>query len=436
VALVAERNRPGVWLVGFAILLPLLLVAGCDRLAEDSRELPMRSFVDQVGTQFVEIDSYAFKGPDIREIPLNFSASTKAIWGAIGRSDQGKLYLGASAHKGSDSTALLYRYDPITSRFEAQGSVTEQLRRLGLFELGMGQNKLHSKFYQADDGYIYFSSFDEQGEGVGIHPTWGGHLWRKKDDEKVWEHLITTREALIAVNLSGQYVYALGYWGHLLYQYNTENGQVNRVAVGSVPNHVSRNFLVDPKGHAYVPAVSIAPSGEVSATLNEYDTGLNLVGSYSMPSYRSDDMKRHHGIIGYTSMASGNIVFTTSDGGLYELRVFATLAEKLDYKGMMHPEGDAYIPSLFPLDGGSLVVGVGRVPGRSHYEWIIYELQAEIAVTYKLDTGELQKLQLYGTSTRDDAGNFYLVGRSNTADGKSFRPVMLVIPLESLWPAS
>jgi hypothetical protein len=28
----------------------------------------------------------------------------------------------------------------------------------------MGQSKLHSKIYQAKDGYSYFSSFDEKGD--------------------------------------------------------------------------------------------------------------------------------------------------------------------------------------------------------------------------------------------------------------------------------
>jgi hypothetical protein len=28
----------------------------------------------------------------------------------------------------------------------------------------MGQGKLHSKIYQAKDGYSYFSSFDEKGD--------------------------------------------------------------------------------------------------------------------------------------------------------------------------------------------------------------------------------------------------------------------------------
>jgi hypothetical protein len=416
-----------------AMAICLCVLSGCGKAVEDYDDSPIRGFEDQVGTRFSRVDSLSFTTPDIREVPLNFSAGGNAIWGAIGRDDRGNLYLGVSTHSGKESTAFLYQYDPKSSVFLPQGDVLAQLKRLGLYKPGMGQNKLHSKFYQADDNYIYFTSFDEQGEGTGINPTWGGHLWRKKDTDTDWQHLLATKEALIAVNLAGKFVYALGYWNHVLYQFNTQNQQAKRVVVGSVAKHVSRNFLVDPQGHAYVPKVKTNPAGEVRAFLNEYDTHLNLLGSYPMPSYRGEKMSGHHGIVGYSSMASGNIMFTTSDGGLYELNVWSTAADKLAYRGMMHPQGSAYIPSLFPLDGNNLMAGVGRAPGNKGYEWLVYELQTKYTATYKLDTGNIGRSLLYGTSTKDDEGNFYLVGRSKNKDGKGSRPVLLVIPAKSVW---
>ena len=53
---------------------------------------------------------------------------------------------------------------------------------------------------------------------------------------------------------------------------------------------------------------------------------------------------------------------------------------------------------------------------------------------YQLDTSNLRGMLLYGTLTRDDAGDFYLVGRAREDGGKSFEPLVLVIPVESLWP--
>ena len=414
--------------------LPLTILGGCGKAAENYQQAtPLRSFENQVGTRFTRVDSVSFTTPEIKEVPLNFTAGGKSIWGAIGRDDKGKIYLGASTSEGIESTAFLYQYDPKTSLVVPQGDVVTQLKRLGLHKPGMGQNKLHSKFYQADDGYMYFTSFDEQGEDTGKNPIWGGHLWRKKDADTQWEHLAATPEALIAVNLAGQYVYALGYWDHVLYQFNTRNQQLKRVVVGSVAKHVSRNFLVDPNGHAYVPSVATSREGEVQAFLNEYDIDLNLLGSYTMPSYQGKRMSGHHGIVGYTSMAGGNIVFTTSDGGLYELNAGSSTADKLTYLGMMHPEGSAYIPSLFPLDGKNLIAGVGRASSSKGYEWIIYELQSRFGATYELDTSNIGRSLLYGTSTRDDDGNFYLVGRSKAKSGKGSRPVVVQIPLRSLW---
>jgi hypothetical protein len=416
------------------IAISLSALISCQKAIEDFVDSPIRSFENQVGTRFSEVRSFDFKPPEVRDISLEYASGGNAIWGAIGRSDHGKLYLGASTHAGKDGTAFLYQYDPLNSTLTPEGDVLGQLQRLGRYKPGMGQNKLHSKFYQADDDYLYFSSFDEQGEDTGVNPTWGGHLWRKKEDDKNWEHILATREALIAVNLAGNYVYSLGYWDHVLYQFDTQSDEVKRVVVGSVPNHVSRNFLVDPQGHAYVPKVILDSSGTIQAQLNEYDTRLELIGSYAMPSYKGKNMAAHHGIIGYTSMASGNILFTTSDGGLYELNVFSKSGDKLSYLGMMHPDGGAYIPSLFPLDGNNLIAGVGRVPGKKGYEWIIYELRTRFSVAYKMDTSFLKDTLLYGTLTRDDAGNFYLVGRGRNREGEDFKPVLLQIPVSSLWP--
>ncbi len=411
----------------YAIVLPLI-VAGCAQESHDITEAPVRSFENQVGTRFLPVDSYSFEEPTSRSIPLPHADDANAIWGSTGRDDEGRIYLGASSPPDRDGTAYLYQYDPVSSAVELQGDTVGQLKRLGLHRRGMGQNKLHSKFYHANDGYIYFSSFDEQGEDKDTNSVWGGMLWRKKPDDKNWQHLLTTPEALIAVNIGGNYVYALGYWDHVLYQFNTRSEQVKRVVVGSISGHVSRNFLVDSQGHAYVPSISQNSAGEISAYLNEYDTSLNLVTAYPMPSYTSPKMSKHHGIVGYTSMRNENIIFTTSEGGLYLLDLFARPDERLQFKGMMHPEGEAYIPSLFPLDGNNLVVGVARSPrAKRGYEWIVYELKTEFAATYKLHIDDWKIPRLFGTHTRDDSGNFYLVGRGKRGEDAGYRPVVLSV---------
>jgi hypothetical protein len=418
------------------LVVSVLAISSCDQ-SDQSIDIsidqpPKRSFEDQVGTRFSVIKSVSFQSPVIKQVPVNFATIALAIWGAIGRDDQGKLYLGASSDVGADSTAFLYQFDPVSLVSIPQGDTLEQLQSAGLYKPGMTQNKLHSKFYQADDGYIYFASFDEQGVEAGVNPIWGGHLWRKLANDTHWQHLLSAQEGLVAVNAGAGYVYALGFWDHVLYQFDTRTQQIKQVVVGSVKGHMSRNLLVDQRGHAFVPNIATDDTGTIVSHLNEYDSSLNLVGSWLMPSYIKEDMGKHHGIIGYTSRADGSIVFTTSDGGLYVLDPGSSGEEKLTYRGMMHPSGEAYIPSLFSLDGKDFLAGVANLPGGSGYEWIIYELQYGVAATYALDNSTMAPF-LYGTLTRDDAGNFYLVGGRKDKNSRRFKPVLLQIPLESLW---
>ena len=411
------------------LVLMLLSLVGCEQETDEDMYISLRSFEEQVGTRFTQPKSYIFRAPVVENIELNFPANADAIWGAVGRDDKGNIYLGASSHVGENKTAFLAQYNPRTNTLVQQSDVVTELKRLGLHRPGMGQNKLHSKFYQADDGYLYFASFDEQGESSDVNPTWGGHLWRKRPDDTSWEHILAADEALIAINLYGKYVYALGYWGHVLYQFNIYTEQVERIVVGSVTGHISRNFLVDPKGHAYVPYVTTGTDDIPTAVLNEYDVNLNLVGAYPMPSYRAKSMDSHHGIIGYTSMKNGDLIFSTSDGGLYYLDVFENTQDKLTYRGRMHTKGGAYMPSVFPIDGSSYVAAIGRAPRSPDYELLILELATDLNKSLELGVSEAKGTLLYGTSTKDDFGNMYLVGRGHDQKTGNMVPLLLSISL-------
>jgi hypothetical protein len=297
----------------------------------------------------------------------------------------------------------------------------------------MRQNKLHSKFYQANDGYIYFSSFDEGGESEGVNPTWGGNLWRKKPHDINWEHLLATEEALVAVNTNGRFVYALGYWDHVLYQFDTQTEEVNRVVVGSVKEHVSRNFIVDELGHVYVPRLTENDFNEIEAYLIEYDTRLNQIASYPMPEYKSDNMNSHHGIVAYTSMKNGDIFFTSSEGSLFQIKPFIEDHSKLINKGYMHPDGEAYIASLFTIDGIDVLVGVGKKKenkekrGKKKYEWIVYDASYDLSNAIELPMNYINKPLLYGSLTRDEAGKIYLCGWSKL--NNTYQPLFLYLTI-------
>lgn len=406
------------------LLIILIILSGCDKAPVTEVELPTRSFENKVGTVFTPIPENLFLAPLITEIKFNVPESIDAIWGATGRDDDGKIYFGASSHGGDYGSAFLYQYTPDTGDIIEQSDVVSELKRNNVYREGMRQNKLHSKFYQADDGYLYFSSFDEGGEAEGINPTWGGNLWRKQPNEKHWQHILATEEALVAINTNGRFVYALGYWGHVLYQYDTKTDKASKVTVGSTQMHVSRNFIVDELGHAYVPKLTEDDFNEVEVMLAEYDSELKLIATYPMPSYQSSNFKRHHGIVGYTSMENGDIYFTSADGGLYQVRPFVNSVNKVTYKGMMHPDGNAYIASLFTFEGDDFVAGVGRARGSDKFEWIIYNLDAGLSVNYPLNTKEYKGLLLYGSSVKNEQGSFFVGGWARKKIGKGYRPVL------------
>jgi hypothetical protein len=409
----------------FALLILLFGVMACSPNAANTDELQTQQHVPidiRQGTRFFKVTEKHFKAPKVSEITLPIPADGAAIWGATGRDRAGNIYVGVSTYKKEDRTAYLFQHNPETGTTSLHGDVLSQLKRLDIFRPGMGQSKLHSKFYQANDGYIYFSSFDEQGETGEINPQWGGHLWRKLPASVEWEHVLASEEALIAVNTTGRYIYSLGYWDHVLYQYDTISGSIKKVAVGSVSGHISRNFLVDINEHAFVPRVSYNQFEEIETHLIEYDEHLNEVAKYSMPEYRDKKMRMHHGIVGYTPMANGDIFFTTSKGNLYQLKLDASSDDKLVSLGYFHPQGEAYIPSLFSVDGQNFVFGVASTKGDKQRTWLIRETQSNVNVSYPFPDTPIKSL-LYGTLTVDNNGSFYIVG-TDVSNSKKHRPVV------------
>ena len=271
---------------------------------------------------------------------------------------------------------------------------------------------------------MYFTSFDEEGESDTRLPTWGGHLWRFDPIAKHWEHLLQTPEALIAINTDGHYIYALGYWGHVLYQFDTLTGRVNKTEVGAVPGHVSWQILVDGEGHIYVPKLS--PAGNEQGfvpMLAELDHNLNVVHEFALPEYVDNNMSSYRGIVGYTTMKNGDVFFTLHKGQLFHLRAEGSKDEKLQKIGFFNPAGEANIPSLFSIDGEQFVMGASRRRG-SVPEWLIYETVSGTTVSYPMP--ELDDFLFFGTQVKDESGAMYLVGQYRST--RSPKVVRLTFP--------
>ncbi len=383
----------------------------------------MMSYAELTGSLFAQPPADPFGAPKVREIALpDFSGAT-SIWGSTGRDARGRIWFGVSV-SGSRRSARLMQYDPVAQRVSDRGAVTEQLKAAGLARTDEGQAKIHSRIVPAGDGKLYFSSMDEEGEAEdgSALPRWGGHLWRIDGDTGRWEHLLRCPEALIAVSGAGRYVFALGYWGHVLYSFDTVDAKVRRVAVGSVGGHISRNLVTDVAGRAWVPRVSRGADGTLSASLVEYDGELREIHATPLEFYLGKGAPEgNHGITGLAWLPDARIVFTTARGHLYLIAPRNAAPAQVVPMGWLHPDGESYASSLFAY-GGTVLAGV--VARRNRFEWVVYELRSRIGLAQPLDTLGLRNVLLYGSVSRDDAGRMYVVGWAAKAKGGQ-RPLVL-----------
>ncbi|HTN12925.1 MAG TPA: hypothetical protein VL154_18305 [Acetobacteraceae bacterium] len=382
-------------------------------------------FAARAGTLFRPPPADPWRAPAITRIALPDAPGLQAIWGALGRDRAGRIWAGISA--GADGgSALLCRHDPATGQTVAMGDVLGNLRRLGLARAGEGQIKIHSRIVEADDGRIYFTSTDEEGEvdeGDVAPPRWGSHIWRTRPDSDHWEHLLAVPEGLTCGAGFGRWYYALGLWGHVLYRLDTVSGDVARVVVGAPGGHMSRNFVVDRRGHAFVPRVRLVKDG-VAAELVEFTPALHEVAATPLPEYSAGAKPGNsHGITGLVTLADGATLIAASSGALY--RIDAGRGESpapVRPLGWFDPAGRGYVSGLQSWDGGSLVAGL-VVNGPGHRHLVVRDLAAGTARTLPLNDGLGEWVLLYGSQTEDAQGRFYVGGRYH--DGPRLLPVLL-----------
>jgi len=372
-------------------------------------------------------------GPQVVPIPVPAFPGAHAIWGSIGQDESGHVWFGVTADARPFS-AHLFEYDTAADRITDRGNVLEALSAAERQRSGEHQAKIHSRIVQGPDDYLYFASMDEEGErddGSKL-PTWGGHLWRLKLGTYRWEHLLATPEALIAVAAGDRFVYALGYFGHVLFQYDTTSGNVARVPVGSVAGHVSRNFIADYRGHAYVPRLSVdaASLGRPAFKVSLVELGRGMEELKETPLETEHYIYRSpvdsHGITGVQEMADGSWYFTTHVGFLYRIKPPARSNSPIDNApatvervGWLHPTGPVYVASLFTPDGANTLLALAHnnlVEGATgRYQWLTFDLTSGVSrvapfAVSGLDDDLVSRMLLYGSATRDAAANHYVVG--------------------------
>jgi hypothetical protein len=357
--------------------------------------------------------------PLVRPIQIPSFPGSYAIWGATGSDSRGHIWVGVSSRGIKVPSAHLFEFVPETDKLIDRGDVVSALKGAGLWRQGEGQQKIHSKIVQSSDGHLYFASMDEQGENEDGSklPTWGSHMWRLKMPGLAWEHLFSAPQGLIAVGGGAGYVYALGYFDHVLYQFDTRTGKTRSVRVGSVDGHISRNFLCDARGHVYVPR--LLRQGEIETspivTLVEFDAELKEVGQTTLKHYLLRNPTLCHGIVAFQMLADGSICFVTHVGFLYRVIPNDTTASEVREVGWIHPKGKSYTASLFTQDGARYLYAQSRASGEKQYDWLKYDLESRSATIspFEVNGTSLPPIEqglLYGSSVKDFKGHFYVVG--------------------------
>ena len=368
--------------------------------------------------------------PKIRNIPIPTFPGSYAIWGATGSDSRGHIWVGVSAKGVKVPSAHLFEFVPEADQLIDRGNVVTELKRAGLWREGEGQQKIHSKIVQASDGHLYFASMDEEGENEDGSklPTWGSHLWRLNLPSLTWEHLLAVPQGLIAVGHGANYVYALGYFGHVLYQFDTKSGDVRTLEVGSVGGHISRNFLCDARGHVYVPRLIRKKDVKLPpvVSLVEFDTEMREVNQTPLKHYLGRDWTYGHGIVALQMLADGSIYFVTDPGFLYRIIPGQKTTSEVREVGWIHPKGESYTASLFTDDGTSTLYAQSRAYRERKYEWLVYHLANSTVETFPFGVDEpslppLKKTLLYGSMSKDFDKNFYVVGTFNLKTPLLFR---------------
>ena len=381
------------------------------------------------GSVFTPPAGDPFRAPKVRILQAPDFPGAIAIWGSTGRDTRGHIWFGFSACCDGGS-ARLYEFDPQSDIWRDHGAVTDQLKAMGSYRQGEGQIKIHSRIVPAGDGRLYFVSTDEEGEkedGSAL-PRWGSHLWSIDPESGKWRHVMSAPEGLIAVAGVGRYVYALGYWNHILYQYDTLSDATKRREIGSVGGHVSRNLISDARGHVFVPRVRRGADGSLSASLVELDSDLRERAVTPLDAYLGKGaVENNPGITGLAYIRDGRIVFLTSRGFLYAIDLVDPNEpdgpRKVQALGQMYPDGERYAASLFSLGDDVSVAAV--FGGQRGYEWVVMNLRLGISTAFSIDTKELKGVLLYGSIARDNSGRAYTVGWYSIPRGKG--PLVLQI---------
>ncbi len=425
-----------------AIGLLVLVLGGCDQAPPASApavpkipsvRIDKRSYEEKIGSYFVVKPPGKLTAVRAHEIAFT-SAGGDSIWGALGVTGTGDVWFGISG-SGTVGGQLMQIQNP-SSTVMARGAVVQQTEAAVDAENLGGQQKIHSRIRQAVDGYLYFATTNETDEDWQVDrlPRYGSYLWRVKPEGSAWEHVVSSPEALIAIETIGRYVYALGYWGHVLYQFDTATDGVEKLIVGADCGHVSRNFFVDIRGRVFVPRLrkrllnQPCSHDNVIVNLLEISERLEIMAEHEIPDYLGGNSPHSsQGITAFAYREDQSLIFSTKRGDLFHVISHGDEPALVLQLGNIDPHTSVSVTNLLSIDGRSQIGSVvqhdfgDRQP---QLAWLQHDIQTSTAYYTPIETdassplADARALLLYGTGIRNADGRTFVGGRVQNQQGE------------------
>lgn len=343
-----------------------------------------------------------------------------AIWTGVSRDRAGQFWFAVSSEGVARPSAHLFQWD---ARREARdcGDVVTALRALGRYRDGEFAGLVCSPIVEAEDGNLYFASIGEDRPRPDGHraPPWGSHLWRVRRPTNTWELLRSVPEGLVAVACHGDFVYALGYPGHRLYQFHVPTGRLRDERVGSAGGHACRTIVIDARGHVFIPRIAAPrePDQPPHVELVELNEELKVVHRTPLEHYEGRDLREGPGIVA-AFKDDAAVSFVTSTGAVYRLEApvhrhapaavefWGTLCE-LEASRVMSVALDDAGEELIAVaqSGGSKDAGANRIAVLSAE---LMTLQPALQPFGMAD--KLPGLEFTGPAASDEGGQFWFAG--------------------------
>jgi hypothetical protein len=243
-------------------------------------------------------------------LPTTEKGTLWSSWGDGCVARNGKYYTSLGDHRGTDANSYVYEYDRATKKLRR---VVDVARAIGQKPGVYGHGKIHSGIHEADDGWLYFSTYWGKHREVeaAFGPEYQGSLLLRyhPETEKV-ENLgaIVPRRGLPASYFDARR--GLLYF-HAVYDggvsvYDVREQKVKFVS-GESTTEGNRAFMGDARGRVFF----TAPDG----TLHYYDPDLNKIVTATVELPATEGSRKSDTLRAATEPTRAGLLFGMTQAG-------------------------------------------------------------------------------------------------------------------------